>query len=86
MTVERRGAVTCRHGPWAVTMTTADARVPTARGSSPDSMRKQFVLLDEVERELRQVNCSLISQCPVFLLRIRKVLGSTLLPDNCYAD
>lgn len=36
MTVEGRGAVTCRHAPWAVTLTTAGARLPTVRGSSPD--------------------------------------------------
>ena len=53
MALEGRGAVTCCHARWAVTLTTAGARVPTVRRSNPDFLFCESVLLAGVgERDL----------------------------------
>jgi len=60
MTVEGRGAVTCRHAPWAVTLTTAGARLPTVRRSSPDFSLCQSFFIGQSMKEIVRFYCSFI--------------------------
>ena len=56
MALEGRGAVTCCHARWAVTLTTAGARVPTVRRSNPDFLFCESVLLAGIGKRLTAFN------------------------------
>ena len=60
MTVEGRGAVTCGHAPWTMTLTTPDARVPTVRRSNPGFVFCVSVLLADVGERLTRVQHAFI--------------------------